>query len=37
MPQVIVLDSHIWFWWINIEHRWKLIENGKWRMENDVG
>lgn len=20
MPQVIVLDSHIWFWWINLEH-----------------
>jgi PIN domain nuclease of toxin-antitoxin system len=22
MPEVIVLDSHIWFWWINLElHR----------------
>jgi PIN domain nuclease of toxin-antitoxin system len=20
MPQVIALDSHIWFWWINLEH-----------------
>jgi PIN domain nuclease of toxin-antitoxin system len=20
MPEVIVLDSHIWFWWINLEH-----------------
>jgi PIN domain nuclease of toxin-antitoxin system len=20
MSQVIVLDSHIWFWWINLEH-----------------
>lgn len=20
MPQMIVLDSHIWFWWINLEH-----------------
>ncbi|MEI6415383.1 MAG: type II toxin-antitoxin system VapC family toxin [Pseudomonadota bacterium] len=20
MPQVIVLDSHVWFWWINLEH-----------------
>lgn len=21
MPQMIVLDSHIWFWWINQEHQ----------------
>jgi PIN domain nuclease of toxin-antitoxin system len=20
MPEVIVLDSHIWFWWINLAH-----------------
>jgi len=20
MPQVIVLDSHIWYWWVNLEH-----------------
>lgn len=20
MPEVIVLDSHIWFWWVNLEH-----------------
>lgn len=20
MSQIIVLDSHIWFWWINLEH-----------------
>jgi PIN domain nuclease of toxin-antitoxin system len=20
MPEVIVLDTHIWFWWINLEH-----------------
>lgn len=20
MSQVIVLDSHVWFWWINMEH-----------------
>lgn len=19
---MIVLDSHIWFWWINLEHQW---------------
>jgi hypothetical protein len=36
MPQVIVLDSHIWFWWINLEHQGKLIENGKWKMENGL-
>jgi PIN domain nuclease of toxin-antitoxin system len=21
MPEMIVLDSHIWFWWINLEHQ----------------
>jgi len=20
LPQVIVLDSHIWYWWVNLEH-----------------
>ena len=20
MSQIIVLDSHIWFWWVNLEH-----------------
>ncbi len=20
MPQVIVLDSHVWYWWLNLEH-----------------
>jgi PIN domain nuclease of toxin-antitoxin system len=20
MSQIIVLDSHVWFWWINLEH-----------------
>lgn len=20
MPQMIVLDTHVWFWWINLEH-----------------
>ncbi len=20
MPEVIVLDSHLWFWWISQEH-----------------
>jgi PIN domain nuclease of toxin-antitoxin system len=20
MPQIIVLDSHVWFWWLNLEH-----------------
>ncbi|MBF0192442.1 MAG: type II toxin-antitoxin system VapC family toxin [Magnetococcales bacterium] len=20
MPQVIVLDSHVWYWWVNLEH-----------------
>jgi PIN domain nuclease of toxin-antitoxin system len=21
MPEVVVLDSHVWFWWINQEHQ----------------
>lgn len=21
MPPVIVLDSHIWYWWVNLEHQ----------------
>jgi PIN domain nuclease of toxin-antitoxin system len=21
MPQMIVLDTHVWFWWINLEHQ----------------
>ena len=21
MPQMIVLDTHAWFWWINLEHQ----------------
>lgn len=21
MSQIVVLDSHIWFWWINLEHK----------------
>jgi len=24
MPEVIVLDSYIWFWWINLEHHRRL-------------
>lgn len=35
MSQMIVLDTHAWFWWINLEHQrfsgsmWTALEGGE--------
>lgn len=33
MSQIIVLDSHIWFWWINLEHH-RLSRSALTEIEN---